>query len=85
MPLMPRPAQILVALIVTNGIAITIVLLPKPAIWPKSLFGYRNKYARTIRASHLAIGAKRQPYLRMPKRATTAITSYPQLACDNYI
>jgi hypothetical protein len=54
-------------------------------IWPKSLFGRRNKCARTIRARHLAIGAKRQPYLRMSKRTTTTITGHPRLVCDNYI
>jgi hypothetical protein len=53
--------------------------------WLKLLFGHRSKCARTIRASHPAIGAKRQPYLRMAERATTSITGHPRLVCDNYI
>jgi hypothetical protein len=83
-------AKILVAFIATNGISIAIAPLSKrlsgqTVIWPKRLFGRRNKCARTIRASHLAIGAKRQPYLRMSKRTTTTITGHPRLVCDNYI
>jgi hypothetical protein len=83
-------AKILVAFIATNGISIAITplskqLLAKTVIWPKSLLGRRNKCARTIRARHLAIGAKRQPYLRMSKRTTTTITGHPRLVCDNYI
>jgi hypothetical protein len=78
-------AMILVAFIATNGISITIAPVSKIVIWPKSLFSHRNKCARTIRASHLAIGTKRQPYLRMPKRTTATITGHPRLVCDNYI
>jgi hypothetical protein len=83
-------AKILVAFIATNGISTAIAplskqLLAKTVIWPKSLLGRRNKCARTIRARHLAIGAKRQPYLRMSKRTTTTITGHPRLVCDNYI
>jgi len=89
-------AKILVAFIATNGISIAIApvskllfgqngYLAEKIIWPKSLFGRRNKCARTIRARHLAIGAKRQPYLWMAKRATTTITGHPRLVCDNYI
>jgi hypothetical protein len=88
-------AKILVAFIATNGISIAIAPLSKQLsvktivgqnnCRPKRLFGRRNKCARTIRAHHLTIGAKRQPYLRMPKRTTATITGHPRLVCDNYV
>jgi hypothetical protein len=89
-------AKILVAFIAKNGISIAIApvskllfgrngYLAEKIVWPKSLFGRRNKCARAIRARHLAIGTKRQPYLWMAKRATTTITGHPRLVCDNYI